>query len=81
MVTGDLGRASAVLPLDIGVSLRGVTPLAVVSALTAGSATRRLHPQCQGTGKAGSGGYSGLYSRKFPGLDYPRAAGELGHPF
>ena len=35
MLTGDLGRASAVLPLDIGVSLRGVTPLAVVSALTA----------------------------------------------
>nr|WP_233271192.1 hypothetical protein [Microcystis aeruginosa] len=35
MVTGDLGRASAVLPLDIGVSLRGVTPLAVVSTLTA----------------------------------------------
>ncbi|NCR70577.1 MAG: ATPase [Microcystis aeruginosa LG13-12] len=35
ILTGDLGRASAVLPLDIGVSLRGVTPLAVVSALTA----------------------------------------------
>jgi hypothetical protein len=35
VLTGDLGRASAVLPLDIGVSLRGVTPLAVVSALTA----------------------------------------------
>lgn len=34
MLTGDLGRASAVLPLDMGVSLRGVTPLAVVSALT-----------------------------------------------
>lgn len=35
IITGDLGRASAVLPLDFGVSLRGVTPLAVVSALTA----------------------------------------------
>jgi hypothetical protein len=37
MVTGDLGRASAVLPLDIGVSLRGVTPLAVVSCPDGGS--------------------------------------------
>ncbi|ELS46669.1 ATPase [Microcystis sp. LEGE 00066] len=35
MLTGDLGRASALLPLDIGVSLRGVTPLSVVSSLTA----------------------------------------------
>jgi hypothetical protein len=35
ILTGDLGRASALLPLDIGVSLRGVTPLAVVSSLTA----------------------------------------------
>ncbi|ACK68682.1 Cation transport ATPase-like protein [Gloeothece citriformis PCC 7424] len=34
LLTNDLGRASAVLPLDLGVSLRGVTPLAVVSALT-----------------------------------------------
>lgn len=35
ILTGDLGRASALLPLDVGVSLRGVTPLAVVSSLTA----------------------------------------------
>ncbi|MDV3002094.1 MAG: hypothetical protein N5P05_003700 [Chroococcopsis gigantea SAG 12.99] len=34
LLTGDIGRASALLPLDLGVSLRGVTPLAVVSALT-----------------------------------------------
>ncbi len=35
LLTGDINRASALLPLDLGVSLRGVTPLAVVSALTA----------------------------------------------
>jgi hypothetical protein len=33
--TGDLNRASALLPLDIGVTLRGTTPLAIVSALVA----------------------------------------------
>lgn len=35
MLTGDLERASAVLPLDMGVSLRGATPLAIAAALTA----------------------------------------------
>ena len=34
LVTNDLSRASAWLPLNVGVSLRGVTPLAIVSALT-----------------------------------------------
>lgn len=34
LVTGELARASAILPLDMGVSLRGATPLAVVSSLT-----------------------------------------------
>jgi hypothetical protein len=33
--TGDLNRASALLPLDIGVTLRGTTPLAIVSTLVA----------------------------------------------
>jgi hypothetical protein len=35
LLTGDLNRASALLPLDIGVTLRGTTPLAIVSALVA----------------------------------------------
>jgi soluble P-type ATPase len=35
LLTNDLGRASALLPLDLGVSLRGVTPLAMIAALTA----------------------------------------------
>ena len=34
LLTNDLGPASAWLPLDLGVSLRGVTPLAIISALT-----------------------------------------------
>ncbi|MEG3439380.1 hypothetical protein V0288_19795 [Pannus brasiliensis CCIBt3594] len=34
-LTGDPALASAVLPLDIGVTLRGTTPLAIVSALVA----------------------------------------------
>jgi len=34
LLTNDLGRASSLLPLDVGVTIRGVTPLAVVSALT-----------------------------------------------
>ncbi|WP_013334278.1 HMA2 domain-containing protein [Gloeothece verrucosa] len=39
LLTNDLGRASALLPLDVGVSLRGVTPLAVVSALITAART------------------------------------------
>jgi|GEM_PF-1940116 len=35
LLTNDLGRASAWLPLNLGLSLRGITPLAIVSSLTA----------------------------------------------
>lgn len=38
ILTGDLNRASAILPLDVGVTLRGVTPLVIVSALTSAAA-------------------------------------------
>jgi len=35
LMTNDLGRATAWLPLNLGLSLRGITPLAIVSSLTA----------------------------------------------
>ena len=33
LLTNDLGRAAAWLPLNLGLSLRGITPLAIVSSL------------------------------------------------